>query len=56
LWDHLGDVLFRLDEKVLAKIAWEKAEKLYEADTRPAPRGRRDDRLDELKRKLKLIP
>lgn len=56
VWDHLGDVLFRLGEKPKAKAAWETAEKLYEADARGAARGRRDGRLDELKRKLKRIP
>jgi tetratricopeptide (TPR) repeat protein len=56
VWDHLGDVLFRLNEKPKAKAAWEKAKKLYEADLRISSRGRRDGRLDELKRKLSRIP
>ena len=56
VWDHLGDVLFRLGEKPKAKTAWEKAQTLYENELRGSSRGRRDDRLDELKRKLKLVP
>jgi len=55
IWDHLGDVWFRQGEKVKAKVAWEKAEKLYEADAPGTTRGRRDGRLDELKRKLKRL-
>ncbi|MBA4188886.1 MAG: hypothetical protein C0467_12890 [Planctomycetaceae bacterium] len=55
VWDHLGDVLFRLGEKAKSKAAWEKAVELYEADTRPGSRGRRDGRLDEVKRKLKRV-
>lgn len=56
VWDHLGDVLFRLGEKAKAKTAWEKAQGLYENEPRGAARARRDGRLDELKRKLKLAP
>jgi tetratricopeptide (TPR) repeat protein len=56
VWDHLGDVLFRLNDKPKAKAAWEKAKELYEADLRPSSRGRRDGRLDELKRKLARVP
>jgi tetratricopeptide (TPR) repeat protein len=55
VWDHLGDVLFRLGEKTKAKEDWKKAEELYKND----PRGsshRRDDRYEELKRKIKLVP
>jgi Flp pilus assembly protein TadD len=54
VWDHLGDVLFRLNDKVKARAAWEKAKGLYEADARLSSRGRRDGRLDEVKRKLLL--
>jgi tetratricopeptide (TPR) repeat protein len=53
--DHLGDVLFRLGEKAKAKAEWEKAVKVYENDPRTSLR-RGDDRLDELKRKIKLAP
>jgi tetratricopeptide (TPR) repeat protein len=56
VWDHLGDVLFRLNDKPKAKAAWEKAKELYEADARPSSQGRRDGRLDELKRKLTRVP
>ncbi|MCS6866836.1 MAG: tetratricopeptide repeat protein [Gemmataceae bacterium] len=56
VWDHLGDVLFRLNDKIKAKAAWEKALELYEADARLSSRGRRDGRLDEVKRKLARLP
>ena len=56
VWDHLGDVLFRLNDKPKAKAMWEKAKELYEADARISSRGRRDGRLDELKRKLGRVP
>ncbi len=52
VWDHLGDVSFRLGDKERARKAWEKAASLVSADTR----GKRDGRLDEVKRKLKLVP
>jgi tetratricopeptide (TPR) repeat protein len=56
VWDHLGDVLFRLNDKPKAKAMWEKAKEMYEADARLSSRGRRDGRLDEVKRKLARIP
>jgi tetratricopeptide (TPR) repeat protein len=56
VWDHLGDVLFRLGEKAKAKAAWEQAKKLYGADARLSSRGRRDGRLEEVKRKLTRLP
>jgi tetratricopeptide (TPR) repeat protein len=56
IWDHLGDVHFRLGEKGKAKAAWQKAESIYETELRGSSRGRRDGRLEELKRKLKLVP
>ncbi len=56
VWDHLGDVLFRLNDKPGAKAVWEKAKELYEADARGSSRGRRDGRLDEVKRKLGRVP
>ncbi|QJW97481.1 tetratricopeptide repeat protein [Frigoriglobus tundricola] len=55
VWDHLGDVLFRLNEKPKAKAAWEKAKELYDADARISSRSRRDGRLDEVKRKLARV-
>jgi tetratricopeptide (TPR) repeat protein len=56
VWDHLGDVLFRLNDKPKAKAMWEKAKELYDADGRLSSRGRRDGRLDEVKRKLVRVP
>ncbi len=56
VWDHLGDVLFRLNDKSKAKAMWEKAKEMYEADLRLSARGRRDGRLDEVKRKLTRVP
>jgi hypothetical protein len=52
VWDHLGDVCFRLDDKPAAKVAWERAAALYPNDHR----GRRDGRLDEVRRKLRRVP
>lgn len=52
VWDHLGDVCFRLDDKPAAKAAWERATALYPTDHR----GRRDGRLDEVRRKLRQVP
>ncbi len=56
VWDHYGDVLFRLNDKPKAKTAWEKAKELYEVDARQSSRGKRDGRLEEVKRKLLRIP
>ncbi len=52
VWDHFGDVLFRLGEKAKAKDAWEHAKKLYDASGRLSLRGR----LEEVKRKLTRVP
>ena len=52
VWDHLGDVYFRLNEKPKAKAVWETAKDLYKTDRR----GKQDGRLDEVDRKLKRIP
>ena len=51
VWDHLGDVYFRLKQKVKAKEAYLAAIKLYENDRR----GRKEGRMDEAKRKLKMV-
>jgi tetratricopeptide (TPR) repeat protein len=51
IWDHLGDVTFRLGEAKAAKAAWAKAEKLY-ATTH---QGRQQGRREEVGRKLKLV-
>jgi tetratricopeptide (TPR) repeat protein len=55
VWDHLGDVLFRLGDKSKAKEAWEKAAEIYKNDLRSSLH-RHDDRFEELKRKMKLVP
>ena len=55
VWDHLGDVCSGSARRRRRKAAWEKALELYENEPR-GTRGRRDGRLDELKRKLKLVP
>ena len=52
VWDHLGDVCFRLGDKEQARKAWSKAASLFITDSR----GKHDGRLDEVKRKLKLVP
>jgi tetratricopeptide (TPR) repeat protein len=52
VWDHLGDVCFRLGDRAKAKAHWEQALTLYESD----PRGREDGRPDEVRRKLKRVP
>jgi tetratricopeptide (TPR) repeat protein len=50
--DHLGDVRYRLGEKEKAHAAWEEAERFLTVD----PRGKRDGRLEEVRRKLKRLP
>ncbi len=52
VWDHLGDVCFRLGDKPRAKVYWEKAAELYVND----PRGKREGRTDEVRKKLRLAP
>jgi tetratricopeptide (TPR) repeat protein len=52
VWDHLGDVCFRLGDKAKAKAHWEQALTLYESD----PRGKEDGRPEEVRRKLKRVP
>ena len=49
IWDHLGDICFRLGDKPAAKDAWEKALAVYASDAR----AKREGRADEVKRKLK---
>jgi tetratricopeptide (TPR) repeat protein len=51
VWDHLGDVAFRQGDKTRAAAAWAKATELY-ANTH---QGRESGRLDEVKRKRKLV-
>lgn len=52
VWDHLGDVHFRLGDRAKAKANWEAALALYATDAR----AKRDGRPDEVKRKLKRVP
>jgi tetratricopeptide (TPR) repeat protein len=49
IWDHLGDVYFRLQETERARSAWQKAVSLYDIGRR-----RRDEHYKELKHKLQL--
>jgi tetratricopeptide (TPR) repeat protein len=50
VWDHLGDVYFKLRLRGKAAEAWKKAVALYE----DGHRRRTDGRLEEIKQKLKL--
>ncbi len=50
VWDHLGDVAFRQDDKKRAAEAWKKAAELY----RGSHTGREKGRLDEVKTKVLL--
>jgi tetratricopeptide (TPR) repeat protein len=51
IWDHLGEVYYRLELRTPARRAWLKAVNLYEAEKRRRP----DERYRELKHKLKLL-
>jgi len=51
VWDHLGDIYFRLQESVKARGAWEKAATLFEKEKR----RKMDDRYKEVKHKLGLL-
>ncbi len=51
VWDHLGDVYCRLDQKGKARTAYKKAVELYDAGRR----RKTDDRYKEVKEKLKLL-
>jgi len=51
VWDHLGDVCFRLKETAKAGQAWKKAIELYESGGRRRP----DERYREIKEKLRLL-
>jgi tetratricopeptide (TPR) repeat protein len=51
IWDHLGDICYRQGDAAQARAAWQKAVDLYAG---PA-RGRRDDRLQDIKNKLNLL-
>jgi tetratricopeptide (TPR) repeat protein len=52
VWDHLGDVCFRQGDKEAARRAWEQATELY-TDSHT---GRQQNRLQEVRRKLKQVP
>jgi tetratricopeptide (TPR) repeat protein len=52
VWDHYGDVLYKLGEKEKAREAWRKAEPGYAV----GHKGREGGRREELKRKLDLFP
>ena len=49
VWDHLGDVYFRLEDDRRAVDAWSKALKLYEDGLRPKMDGRHKDIEQKLK-------
>ncbi|MGH7224582.1 MAG: tetratricopeptide repeat protein, partial [Gemmataceae bacterium] len=51
VWDHLGDVYFRLKDKDKAEQAWRKAVQLYESGGRRRP----DERYEEIKEKLQTL-
>jgi tetratricopeptide (TPR) repeat protein len=51
VWDHLGDVCFRLKDNARAAEVWHKAIELYESGGRRRP----DERYREIKDKLKLL-
>lgn len=51
VWDHLGDVAFRMGDQSRAAQAWRKAAELYDNSRL----GRSGDRLTEVKRKLKFL-
>lgn len=51
IWDHLGDVYFRLDDAEHAKQSWQKAVTLYET----VKKRKLDDQYKDLKNKLKLL-
>jgi tetratricopeptide (TPR) repeat protein len=51
VWDHLGDVCYRLHDAARARSAWREALRLYEQEHRRD----RDQRYQDLGRKLKLL-
>jgi tetratricopeptide (TPR) repeat protein len=51
VWDHLGDVYFRMKDNTRAGAAWKKASDLYEQEKR----RKVDEHYKELKHKLKLL-
>jgi tetratricopeptide (TPR) repeat protein len=51
IWDHLGDVLARLDDRPAARLAYQKALKLYESGQRRKP----EEAPAEIQKKLRLL-
>jgi tetratricopeptide (TPR) repeat protein len=51
IWDHLGDVYFRMDRVAKARESWSKAVALYEKEKR----RKQGDQYKELKHKLELL-
>ena len=51
VWDHLGDVYFRIDGSARAKVAWQKSLLLYETGVR----SKTDEHYEALKRKLRNL-
>jgi tetratricopeptide (TPR) repeat protein len=51
VWDHLGDVYFRLGKTARARSAWHKARELFEADKQ----RQRNDQYKELRHKLQQL-
>ena len=51
VWDHLGDVRFRLGEKPGARQAWTRAKELYVN----SHQGRQGGRMQDVVKKLKLV-
>jgi tetratricopeptide (TPR) repeat protein len=51
IWDHLGDVYFRMEQAPKARQAWRKAVDLYEKERR----RKQGEQYKELKRKLELL-
>ncbi len=51
VWDHLGDIYFRLQRTEQARSAWEKSAHLFEKENR----RKMDERYREVRRKLKAL-
>jgi len=51
VWDHLGDVCARLEDRAVVVKTWQKARELYETDRRRKP----DAHYQELKHKLEIF-
>jgi tetratricopeptide (TPR) repeat protein len=51
VWDHLGDVYYRLERVDQARAAWERSNHLFEKENR----RKMDERHQEVQRKLKML-